>query len=101
MAGLTRVRRECSEIGVGTWQLLDTGDDSVFGLRYDTGDSTLVVLNNLSRTCRMVQLDLSAEEAQTATDLFADRRYEPLNQDSPRMHFESYGYRWLRVKGIY
>jgi hypothetical protein len=31
----------------------------------------------------------------------ADRRYEPLNPKTQRMRINGYGYRWLRLGGVY
>jgi maltose alpha-D-glucosyltransferase / alpha-amylase len=100
MAGLMRVRRECGEIGAGRWQVLETGDDRVLGLRYDVDDSAIVILNNLSGQRCPVKLDVSDEERRTATELFADRRYEPLTARRP-LRLSPYGYRWLRLGGVY
>jgi maltose alpha-D-glucosyltransferase / alpha-amylase len=101
MASLMRVRRECGEIGVGRWSILDTKEETVLGLRYDVEDSAMIVYNNLSRQRRTIPLDLTPEEVRTATDLFNDRRYEPLDPEIPRMRIDGRGYRWLRVRGIY
>jgi maltose alpha-D-glucosyltransferase/alpha-amylase len=101
IASLMRTRRECGEIGVGRWEALDTGDDAVLGVRYEVDDCAIVVFNNLSRQRRTIKVDLSEEELRTATDLFCDRRYEPLTDGESRMRIEGLGYRWLRVRGIY
>ena len=81
--------------------MLETGDDAVLGLRYDDGDCAVVVLNNLSGRRRTVALDLSDEEAATATDLFCDRRYDPLAPGDTSVRLSPYGFRWLRLGGIY
>jgi maltose alpha-D-glucosyltransferase/alpha-amylase len=101
LASLIRARRECGEIGADVWQALDLGDDAVLGLRYDGDDSSVIVVNNLSGRRISIALGLSEEEAKTATDLLADRRYEPLDPAGPKMRIEPYGFRWLRVRGIY
>jgi maltose alpha-D-glucosyltransferase/alpha-amylase len=101
MAGLIRTRRECGEIGTGKLQVLDTGDDAVLGLRYDFEGSTIVVVTNLSGQRRTIALELGDDEIATATDLFTDRRYAPLRARNRQMRIEGYGYRWLRLGGIY
>ncbi|MDQ4097371.1 MAG: alpha-amylase family protein [Actinomycetota bacterium] len=101
---LTRVRRECGEIGTGPWKVLETGHEAVLGLRYDVEDSAIVVLNNLSRRPHDITLELTAEEAATATDLFEDRGYEPIadqHGQPVRMRIGGLGYRWIRLRGIY
>ncbi len=101
MAALIRVRRECGEIGVGRWQVLDTGDEAVLGLRYTHDGSTVVVFNNLSRRRCTIPLDLDDRELMTATELFSDRRYDPITPDVRRLRLDSLGYRWLRLNGVY
>jgi maltose alpha-D-glucosyltransferase/alpha-amylase len=101
MAALIRTRRECGEIGAGSCRNLETGSDAVLGLRFDNRDSAIVVLNNLSPRRHTITLDFSEREIATATDLFCDRPYEPIDPESQRMRIEGFGYRWLRLEGIY
>ena len=101
MAMLIRTRRECGEIGAGKCQVLDTENDAILGLRYDDGDSAIVVLNNLSRDRHTITLDLTEREIATATGLLANRRYEPINSTSKRIRIDGFGFRWLRLGGIY
>ena len=101
LAALTRTRRECGEIGVGAWRVLNPGDDAILGLRYDVEDCSILVYNNLSRERRTVALDLTDDELATATDLFTDRRYDPLAAGARRFRLDGFGYRWLRLGGVY
>lgn len=101
MSGLIRTRRECSEIGTGTWEVIDAGNDAVLGLRYENSDSSIVVLNNLSPDRHMITLDLGEDEITVATDLLGDRVYAPISPESKRMRLDGYGYRWLRIGGVY
>lgn len=101
LAALIRVRRECSEIGVEQPSPLEFGNDAVLGLRYDAQDSAIVVLNNLSGKRQTVSLELTDDKARSATDLLGDRRYEPVARGDGRLQIAGYGYRWLRLGGIY
>jgi maltose alpha-D-glucosyltransferase/alpha-amylase len=101
MASLTRTRRECGEIGSGAWQVLDTGNDAILGLRYDVEDSSIVILNNLSAQRHTITLDLSEAEIATTTDLFCDRRYGPIDAKRRRVRIDGFGYRWMRLGGVY
>lgn len=100
-ASLMRARRECGEIGAGTWQVMETGDDAVLGMRYDADDSAIIIVNNLSGRRISFDLALTENETKAATDILTDRRYEPLDPAAPKMRIEPYGFRWLRVRGIY
>ena len=101
MASLMRVRKECGEIGAGTCSPVDTGTDAVLGLRHDIPDSTIVVFNNLSRERKTVTVDMNDLEIATATDLFTDRTYKPIEPTTRRFRIEGRGYRWMRLRGIY
>jgi maltose alpha-D-glucosyltransferase/alpha-amylase len=101
VAGLTRTRRECSEIGTGTWSTVDAGNDAVLCMRYDTAGRSTIILNNLSPGRRKVTLDLSEDECMTATDLFCDRLYEPITPADRSFLISGNGYRWLRLSGVY
>jgi maltose alpha-D-glucosyltransferase/alpha-amylase len=101
MASLIRTRRECGEIGAGSWEVVKTGNDAVLGLRYDNEDSSVLVLNNLSPDRYTITLDLTEAEIADATDLLGDRTYGPINPDTKRMRLDGYGYRWLRIGGMY
>ncbi len=101
MASLMRVRKECGEIGAGTCSAIDTGTDAVLGLRHDIPDSTIVVFNNLSRERQTVTVDMDDVEIATATDLFTDRAYKPIESKTRRFRIDGLGYRWMRLRGIY
>ena len=101
-ASLMRVRKECGELGAGEWTLLDAGSDPVLALRYDHDDSAVIVLTNLAGKRCPVTLDLTEQERATATDLFCDRPYPPIEPDTPAdFRLNPYGYRWLRLGGAY
>ncbi len=101
MAQLIRTRRECGEIGSGSCQIVDTGNDAILTLRYDNRASAVVILNNFSRQQQTITLDLTEREVETATELFCDRPYQPLNPETRRLRIDGFGYRWLRLGGMY
>ena len=101
VAGLTRTRRECSEIGTGTWGTMDVGNDSVLCMRYDSGDRVVVIVNNLSPGRRKVTLDLDTAECAASTDLFGDRVYPPVTPENQTFTINGNGYRWIRLSGVY
>lgn len=100
MGGLIATRKECGEIGSGDWKTVSTGHQTVLGLRYAYEDGVVLTLHNLSRQPRVIDLDISDEEAERAIDLFSDRPYKPV-QESRRFRLNGSGYRWLRLGGMY
>ncbi len=101
VASLMRVRKECREIGVGKWQMLETQNESVLALRYDANNTSIVVLNNLSSLRRQATLELDGHEYAAATDIFSDRHYEPISAKKNYVRLDGFGYRWLRLHGMY
>jgi len=101
LAALIRTRRECGEIGSGDCRILETGSDAVLGLRYDDHRSAIVTLNNLSPVRQTITLDLTEQEMDMATTLVSDTPYGPLDPKKYRMRINGYGFRWLRIGGVY
>lgn len=101
LATLIRVRRECFEIGIGQATPLKLENSAVLGMRYDTENSSVIVLTNLSPRRQSVALELTDAEEARVTDLFADTGVKPIASGNPDISLAGYGYRWLRIGGIY
>ena len=99
MAGLIRTRKECGEIGAGEWSSFNTGTEEVLGLRYEVPESALVIVNNLSDKPQQTALGIAKDEIATTTELFADSPYPHPTPEG--MKLKPFGFRWLRVGGIY
>ena len=101
MAALIRARQECPEIGYGSSEIIETNEDAVLALQFKTADTCLLLLNNLSGRRRTIELHIDEVDASSATELFADHPYEPVEAGKNTIRMEPYGYRWLRLRGIY
>jgi len=101
MATLIRTRRECAEIGSGTNRSLELGTDHVLGLRHETEDSAVIVLNNLSDQVQEIVVELTHRECATTTELLRDSPYPPFTESGGKMTIGPYGFRWFRIGGIY
>jgi maltose alpha-D-glucosyltransferase/alpha-amylase len=99
MAGLLRTRRECGEIGTGSWSAFPTGTDAVLGLTYEVPDSRLLIVNNLSGRTQRVRLDAAKAELTCVTEMFADSFYPEWEGDE--ITLKPFGFRWLRLGGVY
>ena len=97
MQRLVHVRKENPEIGWGTFELVETAPQSVLAHRCAHGGSGVTAVHNLAG--EEATVSLPASDAARATDVFADRRYEPLDGDGDGFEFtlSPYGYRWLRL----
>jgi maltose alpha-D-glucosyltransferase/alpha-amylase len=95
MERLIRRRRECPELGWGTWSLLDAGDDAVFAHRCDWEDSTIVAVHNLAARTASAQLVLGGEGE--LVDLF-ERRDHDLEAGEITLELAPYAACWFRVR---
>lgn len=94
MERLVRVRKEASEIGLGEWDVVDTGDERVLGMKYQQRDRVLICLHNLSSSTVQVKVR-ECEDLSFSLDLFADQHYEPL-EGHAEFDLGGFGYRWLK-----
>lgn len=92
-----RVRRECPEFGTGSWNLVETRDAAVFGLRCTLATGSVVAVHNLSRKSRQVKLDLTDCPPDQMTDLLTDSEYNPITKAPYEFTLNGYGFRWMRI----
>jgi maltose alpha-D-glucosyltransferase/alpha-amylase len=95
MERLIRRRRECPELGWGSWALLDPGDPAVFAHRADWDDSTVVAVHNLAGRDARARLDLGAEGK--LIDLFQDEEHR-LEDGAVNLALSPYDARWFRLR---
>jgi len=99
MEALARARRECPEIGWGTWTLLPTGDTAILALRHQWRGGSVVTLHNLSRRAREIDAAPLVGEAAELTDIFCDTDYDDPVRSGDRIRINGHGYRWMRANG--
>lgn len=98
MERLIRTRKQCPELGVGSWQLLETDDLCVFAHCCEWQDKAVIALHNLAdRACTVT---LKLQDDKHLIDVFGDRQYELLSDESRSIPLEAFGYRWFRVNQI-
>jgi trehalose synthase len=95
MERLIRRRRECPELGWGTWSLLNTGDSAVFAQRSDWEDSTIVAVHNFADRDARARLVIEGEGA--LVDLFEHDEHE-LDGGEVELDLPPYGAAWFRVR---
>ncbi|RYZ54029.1 MAG: trehalose synthase [Sphingobacteriales bacterium] len=96
MTALIRLRKECPEIGSGDWEILDTGNDEILGMKYKLDNRSVIIWHNFGAR--------SEEIVVKARDVGADRLIDLMNNiestaDAKGRHtiiLEAYGYRWFR-----
>lgn len=91
-----RMRKECPEFGWGTWQIINTGNPSVFAHRCEWRGGVVMAVHNLAQEPSTVTLKIDQDENQLI-DLLGDQPYEAIAGTSHNVHLEGYGYRWFRI----
>lgn len=91
-----RMRKECPEIGWGSWELIETNQDSVMAHCCHWKESSILAIHNLSRTACTVTLKFQ-HKVESATELLADQPYQSVEQVQDDISLEGYGYRWFRL----
>jgi maltose alpha-D-glucosyltransferase/alpha-amylase len=95
---LIRRRKECPELGWGTFTQLETAEAAVFAHRCDWDGSGVLALHNLSG--RAVSTAVTLEDhadLSGVVDLFRREAPEPGPDGRLEVELEPYGFRWLRL----
>lgn len=96
-ARMIRLRKECPEIGWGSWKILPTGSSKVLGMRYDWLGNSLVVLHNFDEKPQEVRIRPGVKGGERLVNLLAEEKIHAPRSGIHRMALESYGYCWFRV----
>jgi len=96
-ARMIRLRKECPEIGWGTWKILQSGSPCVLALRYDWRGRSLLTLHNFSDKPQEVRIRPGGEDSEVLLNLLVDDRSHGNGKGTHRIPLEAHGYRWYRV----
>ena len=99
---LARRYRECPEVGMGDFEVLDHQTPSVLAHRctwnqFGGGSASSVLVHNLSPEPTEVTLDLADVPDVVATDLLTHERCQVDTKGSLTVTMDGYGHRWLRL----
>jgi maltose alpha-D-glucosyltransferase / alpha-amylase len=99
-ARMIRLRKECPEIGWGSWEILETGSPHVLAMRYDWRGNSLVVLHNFDERPHEVTLRPGVPGDDRLTDLIVDRESRSAKSGAHTLVLDALGYQWFRVGGL-
>ena len=98
---LIRRRKDCPELGWGSFRPLDTGEAAVFAHRSDWEGGTIVAVHHLGDEPVSIRFALNdAKEIDVLVDLFADHELKPDPSGRVSLDLEPYGHRWLRARRV-
>ena len=97
---MIRMRKECPEIGWGNFEVLNTRNPCVLGLRFDWRNNSIVTLHNFSEKPQDVVVAIQGERGGTMVNLLVNDTSTAFSQTRHRIILEGHGYRWYRVGGL-
>jgi maltose alpha-D-glucosyltransferase/alpha-amylase len=97
MAGLIRLRLECTEIGWGDWQIIKTNSPGVLVMHYSWQGSSLIILHNFNEKVQEVILDLKQKKEDKLIDLMKIDENVSDEKGKHKICLSAYGYRWFRA----
>ena len=89
-------RKESPEFGWGKYEVVETGNEKVFGHSRDSERGFGIALHNFSDKEQTVTLKL--DKPQDIFDVFGDKNYEKFDPETQKIKLSPYGYRWMRKR---
>lgn len=90
---LIRLRRDCTEIGYGSWRYVHTGTDGVFALKWDWEGRWLIAAHNLTDRRQKASIQLDEYSGLEYELVFGD----VASQKDGVVQLEPYGFAWWRI----
>jgi maltose alpha-D-glucosyltransferase/alpha-amylase len=97
---IIRARKECPEVGWGTWKLVPTSSSSVLGLRYDWRNNAVLFLHNFEAKALPVSFAAGSANGAFLANLLSNDHSQADGRGRHTVELEGYGYRWFRVGGL-
>ena len=95
---LIGVLRECPEIGVGTWSVIDIpAAPSVLVHRFDAPEGSILLLHNLADVTVVVDVG-QQKDVSRPWEMFADGPYQRPTARLTGLELRGFGYRWIRLR---
>jgi maltose alpha-D-glucosyltransferase / alpha-amylase len=93
---MIRLRKECPEIGWGSWEILPTGSRAVLGVSYSWRGNTVVCLHNLASEPQRVRVRAGGG---VLDDLAHDEQLRVRRGGVHELVLDGFDYRWYRIGG--
>ena len=97
---IIRLRKECPEIGWGTYKVLNTRDSSVLAIRYDWRNNAVLTVHNFNEKQQSFTLDVGGPEGNRLINLVGDEHSFAGSNGKHKIVLQGYGYCWYRVGGL-
>ncbi len=93
---MIRLRKQCPEIGYGSWKIIETGSPNVLALQYNWQNKALIILHNFSKKPQTVTLNADSIGTGQLTNLITSQTVNESADKKYRITLEGYAYFWAR-----
>jgi maltose alpha-D-glucosyltransferase/alpha-amylase len=99
---IIRMRKEVPEVGWGDFKVIGARDASVFVIRYDWRNNSVLFVHNLDEKPREISfaVGLDGEAGELLINLLSEDHSKADNNGKHKLLLEAYGYRWYRCGGL-
>ncbi|HEX2913227.1 MAG TPA: alpha-amylase family protein [Chloroflexia bacterium] len=97
IARMISARRECPELGIGSYDFFETDNPAVLIHRCQWDGNVSIMVHNLSKKKTKVKIPIKEFKETNMVDLLADQEYEQSSAGNDQLDLEGYGYRWFRL----
>jgi maltose alpha-D-glucosyltransferase / alpha-amylase len=97
---MIRVRKECPEIGWGSWSALSTRSPHVLAICYEWRGNAVVIVHNFSSRPQEARFQVKTEGGEQLVNLLVNEEIRADPDGVHRVTIEAHGYRWFRVGGM-
>ena len=96
---IIRMRKECPEIGWGTWKVLGSGSPYILVLRYEWRDNAIIVIHNFDSKPHSISLTTGGA-GERLVNLLTEQHSVADKHGKHQIALEAFGYRWFRVGSL-
>jgi maltose alpha-D-glucosyltransferase / alpha-amylase len=96
MTALIRLRKECPEIGLGDWEVIDSEIKQVLVMRYNWQGCSILIIHNFSDKPAEMEIKLKKSKTIKLSDMIKNEEIDSDGHDRFVIPLDAYGYRWFR-----
>jgi len=97
---MVRLRKECPEIGWGSWTIVPTRSPHILAICYEWRGNQVIVMHNFSSRPQEARIRIKTAAGHHLTNLLVNEEIQADKSGVHRIAIESQGYRWFRVGGL-
>ncbi len=94
---MARMRKECPEIGWGSWEILPVDNPAVLVHCCTWHGTTILAVHNFSSQACTISLDTNVPTSDHVIEIVGNRPYQDAEGFPHHIDLQGYGYRWFRM----